>query len=113
MYADDPNSGFAAGLVDTLRIPSGSNFSYTDALTRRQMPQHELWSPSTDMEFNWPPNVLPSVSGAFLGDGSLDPSFSVSPSSYIIVQQGGWLDFVVTQVGSDTAGTGLLVAVQT
>jgi hypothetical protein len=101
-----------AGLVDVLNIAAGSIFNYNVSTNapqkRRQMPYHDGW-PGPD----YPPNLLPAAVSPFNIDGSLNHLITFTSSSFVEFAEGGWLDFVVTAIGSGVAGTGPVVMVQT
>lgn len=106
--------GGLVGLIDTLVIDTGDFASYTalNAPDGRQMPYHPLWggiAPNAD----FPPNLLPELTGALTGAGNLQLGFTVSTSTFVSFAPDGTIDFIVAQVGTSTAGANLTVVVQT
>jgi hypothetical protein len=102
------------GLIDTLVIDTTelASYSSTNAPDGRQMPFHSLWgtvAPNAD----WPPNLLPELTGALSGSGNLQLGFAISTSTTVEFAPDGTIDFIVAQVGTSTAGANLTVVVQT
>jgi hypothetical protein len=107
--------GIHAGLIDKLRFAGSSRYSYpTDgSLDERQMPYHTDWTPTTAMgPQNWPTNLLPEMVSALSG-GKLVTGFSIDPDGTVVFAKDGFLDLIVTQIGSTDPGTDLVVTVQT
>lgn len=119
----------AVGLLDCLVVDSGKFTSYADTNSvtpppnvpdGRQMPYHGLseWVRTPPL-YDWPPNYLPVLAGALSADGALQlgtpPNMPNAPSGTDSVQfsPDGEIDFVVGQIGTSTAGSNLIVTVQT
>lgn len=103
-----------AALVDTLVIDTGDLVSYpsSNPPDGRQMPRHFYWghiAPNLD----WPPSILPELTGALNASGNLQLGFSVSTSTGIVMAPDGYLDFIIGQVGTTLPGSALTVSVQT
>jgi hypothetical protein len=106
--------GGVVGLIDTLVIDATefNSYSASNVPDGRQMPYHALWpfaAPNTD----WPPNRLPQCAGALTAGGLLQLPITPSGSSTVLFTPDGAIDFIVTQVGTSTAGSNLTVTVQT
>jgi len=102
------------GLIDTLVIDATNFNSYSSSNPPdgRQMPFHALWpfnAPNTD----WPPNRLPVCTDALTMAGLLQLPIAPDASSTVLFEPDGALDFIVAQVGTGTAGSNLVVTVQT
>lgn len=102
------------GLVDTLVINTAQTNSYVTANEPdgRQMPYHPFW-PTTSPGFDWPPNLLPTVTSGLDANGNLVVPLTFSSASAVLLKPDGFLDFAVAQVGITTAGANLIVTVQT
>ncbi len=106
--------GGLVGLIDTLVIDTTAFASYssTNAPDGRQMPYHSKWqavAPNAD----WPPNLLPNLTGALNASGNLQLGFSISTTVTVPFGPDGTIDFIVAQVGTSIAGANLTVVVQT
>lgn len=102
------------GLIDTLVIDTGEFTSYdsANAPDGRQMPYHSLWqavAPNSD----FPPNLLPVLTGALDAFGNLQLGFAISTTTTVPFAPDGTIDFIVAQVGTSIAGSNLTVVVQT
>lgn len=110
------------GLIDTVVIDTGNYDSFVplgvtpppnpNPPDGRQMPYHVLWGgiqPNSD----WPPNVLPKLIGALSTGKQLQLGFSISTTASVVFSPDGWIDFIVAQIGTTTAGSNLVVTVQT
>ena len=108
------STGGLVGLVDTLVIDTGdlSSYNSTNPPDGRQMPYHADWTGITP-NADWPPNLLPQLTGALDANGNLQLGFSISTSAFVTFAPDGVLDFIVSQVGTSTAGANLTLAVQT
>lgn len=107
-------NGTNVGLIDTLIFDAGSTTSYSasNPPDGRQMPYHAYWSgiaPNAD----WPPNLLPKLTGALNGSGNLQLGFTISTTQSVQFAPDGVIDFIIAQVGTSTAGANLTLAVQT
>jgi hypothetical protein len=106
--------GGLVGLIDTLVIDTSdfTSYSSTNAPDGRQMPFHTLWG-DVAPNFDWPPNLLPELTGALSGSGNLQLGFTISTTTQVVFAPDGVIDFIVAQIGTTVAGSGLTVAVQT
>jgi hypothetical protein len=109
------------GLIDTLVIDTGMFASYTpygstppptNPPDGRQMPYHAAWN-SVAPNFDWPPNLLPEITGALNSSGNLQLGGTVSTTATVEFAPDGTIDFIVGQVGTSVAGANLTVVVQT
>ena len=106
--------GGLVGLIDTLVIRTGQTTSYSasNAPDGRQMPYHVLWG-SVAPNADWPPNLLPKLTGALNAFGNLQLGFAISTTDTVVFAPDGVIDFIVAQVGTSTPGANLTLAVQT
>ncbi len=99
MYIDPTLS--TVGLIGTCTIGTSSHLSWSIRPDGLNMPPQGVW----------PPNILPLVTGALDGNANLQTGFTVGGAS-VLMQPDGFVDFIVTAVGTTTAGGRLGVAVQ-
>ena len=106
--------GVTVGLIDTLVIDATefNSYSASNVPDGRQMPYHVLW-PFTKPNADWPPNRLPVCAGALTTGGLLQLPITPSGSSTVLFTPDGQIDFIVSQVGTTTAGGNLTVTIQT
>lgn len=106
--------GGLVGLIDTLVIDTGQLTSYSsgNAPDGRQMPYHSKWQ-SVAPNADWPPNLLPKLTGALDSNGNLQLGFTISTTQTVPFAPDGVIDFIVAQVGTSVVGANLTVAVQT
>lgn len=106
--------GGVVGLIDTLVIDTGNFASYSSANAPdgRQMPFHSFWQ-NVAPNFDWPPSLLPELTGALDANGNLQLGFSISTSQTVLFAPDGTIDFIVAQIGTSVAGSNLTVVVQT
>ena len=102
------------GLIDTLVIDTTDFASYSSANAPdgRQMPFHSKWQNAAP-NFDWPPNLLPELTGALDANGNLQLGFSISTTTVVPFKPDGTIDFIMAQVGTSIAGANLTVVVQT
>lgn len=104
-----------AALIDALVIKDGTFISYPPGTLpqTRQMPYHNTWTPASYLTAGsgFPPNILPALTGALDGNGNLQTGFTVSGSP-VTMAPDGEIDFIVTQIGSSTAGANATIIVQ-
>jgi hypothetical protein len=102
------------GLIDTLVIDTTDFASYSSANAPdgRQMPFHSKWQNAAP-NFDWPPNLLPELTGALDANGNLQLGFSISTTTVVPFKPDGTIDFIIAQVGTSIAGANLTVVVQT
>lgn len=114
----------AVGLLDSVTIPGDQRYSFdiTSARPENQvMPYFATeWVPTDIMgDENYPPVWLPSlianmsVTSVFDAAGHIQAGLSIDKTTPILFQQGGYIDFVIEQVGSTSAGQSLTVSVET
>lgn len=102
-----------AALLDTLTIAADEYQSYprTNQPDGRLMPYHDSF-PLSGSRKNWPPTRLPVIIDGLNGSGQLQVG-TIDPTQTIPFVPDGQIDFIVLEVGSVTAGTDLIVTVQT
>lgn len=103
------------GLIDTLVINDSAfnSYSASNPPDGRQMPFH-FYFPAIAPNKDFPPNVLPVLTGALTGAGVLQLGFTVSTTDVVEFSPDGQIDFIVAQIGTTIAGGGpLVVTVQT
>lgn len=109
-----PDRGTAA-LIDNLLFVTGSFVSYPPAHPphTQVMPYHNTWSPPglTATGSGWPPSIMPSLSGALDANGNLQTGFTISGGAVTLAPDGE-IDFIVTQIGSSTAGANATILIQ-
>jgi len=110
----------SAGLIDVVQINDSAFVSYSlldRPDQRRQMPYHNGWIPTTQAKYDYPPGLLPLMVSALDGNGNLDPAWAMSkavnPLITVPFVEGGYWGYIVTQVGSKTPGSDLLMTLQT
>ena len=110
-----PDRG-TAGLIDYIQFVTGSFASYPSGAhpAGQVMPYHNNWTPPTltAAGSGFPPNALPTASGALDANGNLQTGFTIGGGNVFLTPDGE-IDFIVTQVGSSTAGANLTLLFQT
>lgn len=110
-----------AGLLEILKFGDGAFDTYLagNPPEGRNMPYHSGgWAPYAGIGRDWPPNVLPVVVDPFDANGQLQLAAGGAPpvidhGNFAVFAEGGWIDFIVTQVGMTTPGQDLGVTVRT
>lgn len=116
-------------LVDVIYFGTDLVVSYltgSGGLEGRQMPFHNTpWAPAGDVEYDWPPNMLPQLVNAVIDpitflESTIAAGGILSPLAQLSVglpgiqfSQYGLLDFIVMSVGTTIPGAGLGVQVFT
>lgn len=118
------------GLIDTIVIDQSAFTSYLDdnavsplipnVPDGRMMPYHDYWpangiplATATGPNVDWPPNRLPVCTAALDSNGNLQLPITVDDTQTVLFAPDGQIDFIIAQVGSSTAGSTLIVTVQT
>lgn len=106
------------GLIDYCVIPDGEYCSYlsSDPPAGRQMPYHVNWPIRRPDSLDWPPNKMPLLTSGLDASGNPTLPLTFIPGNVLLAPDGapnGSIDIIVTQVGSTTAGSDLIVTVQT
>lgn len=104
----------SAGVLEKLTISNGNRQSYTDEPRERQMPYHDGWTkPLLDGASiacpDWPPTLIPIIDVPFDADGNLVQPVTPDPNQFLQVLEDGYIDFIVEQAGSGTAGDDLTI----
>lgn len=108
--------GSAAGLLENLTVINGQLVTYpsSDMPDGRQMPYHNDWVPTLLSPYDYPPTILSTLTSILdPTTGKLQLGFGVDNTVPIIVEPDGDIDFIITQIGDDVAGSDLVVVVQT
>lgn len=113
--------------IDTLVILDGDFQSYDPLLDApdgpiakgfRQMPYHSFWQPTTAIGVDWPPMLLPLFTAALDGSGNLVLSAppappTVDPANQLVWQPDYYIDAIVAQIGTGTAGSDVTIRIET